>query len=116
MLLTTYRLWLQDLLRSRNLPQPDGRPLYAYRLTDTEFDSLQQLLTRKDHRDIEAMGGEDHFLTCWFLYASEWWKRCYSGGAWSWTPIFKSINFEDLESLQRTEWVEAASKFWRLRD
>lgn len=116
MLLTTYRLWLQDLLRSRNLPQPDGRPLYAYRLTDTEFDSLKQLLARKDHRDIQAMGEEDHFLTCWFLYASEWWKRCYSGGAWSWTPIFQAINFDDLESLKRTEWVEAASKFWRLKD
>lgn len=116
MLLTTYQLWIQDLLLTRNLQKPDGRPLYAYRLTDTEFDCLKQLLTRKDHRDIQTMGEENHFLTCWFLYAAEWWKRCYSGGAWSWTPIFQAINFDDLESLKRTEWVEAASNFWRLKD
>lgn len=113
---TTYQLWIQNLLRTRNLKQPDGRPLYAYRLTNNEFDSLNQLLMRKDQRDIESMGEESHFLTCWFLYAAEWWKRCYSGGAWSWTPIFQAINFGDLDSLKRNEWVEAAAEFWRLKD
>lgn len=114
--MSRYQQWIQALLARCKLVRPDGRPLYAYRLSDEDFQSLKQLLTRCDHRDIEAMGGEPHYLTCWFLYASEWWKRCYAGGAWSWAPMFQTLNFGDLDQQMRRKWVDAASEFWHLKD
>lgn len=114
--MSQYQQWIQTLLSRCHLHRPDGRPLYAYRLSDDEFQSLRKLLTKCDHRKIEAMGGESHYLTCWFLYAAEWWKRSYSGGAWSWTPIFQTLNYGDLDQQMRRKWVDAASDFWGLKD
>lgn len=114
--MTQYREWLQALLTKHGIPHPDGRPLYAYRLSDADFSNLHELLRVKGRVHIENMGGHDHFLTCWFLYASEWWKRSYPGGAWSWTPMFASLGYGELVQQKRREWVEAASDFWRLKD
>ena len=36
--------WKRELLHSRELDQPDGRPLYRYRLSMAKFDSLEILL------------------------------------------------------------------------
>ena len=114
--MSPYRQWILVILERFKLERPDGRPLYSYRLSDTDFSELHELLRVKGRTHIEDMGDQDHFLTCWFLYASEWWKRSYAGGAWSWTPMFASLGYGELVQQKRREWVEAASDFWRLKD
>jgi hypothetical protein len=49
------------------------------------------------------------------LYAAEWWRREYSGGAWRWPQILESItkgpcNFDVYE---RTDAVERGLRVWR---
>ena len=39
---------------------------------------------------VDLLRNKD-FSRCFVLYASEWWKREYSGGVWSWESIFKTI-------------------------
>ena len=36
--------WVKVILERHDLDKPDGRPLYQYRLTDSEFEELQALL------------------------------------------------------------------------
>ena len=114
--MSQFREWIQALLKSHNLVNADGRPLYAYRLSDIDFSQLFELLRNKNNSSTEPMGEHDHFVTCWMLYASEWWKRSYAGGAWSWTPIFGTLGYEELVPEVRREWVTTASSFWKLKD
>lgn len=109
--------WLAAMLGKRGLQQPDGRPLYRYRLCDAEFESLDQLLRTKAGTEISRMDKQRGFCACWFLYAAEWWKRRYAGGAWAWAPICRDAGITaEVSQVQRSEWVNAAVHYWRLED
>ncbi|WP_295763809.1 STY4851/ECs_5259 family protein [Undibacterium sp.] len=114
--MSLFKDWVHTLLLKNGIASPDGRPLYAYRLSETDFNGLLELMQSKGNTDPETMGGENHFVTCWLFFASEWWKRCYEGGPWTWTPIFKRLGFDTLDPTMRREWVEAGSRFWKLND
>lgn len=36
--------WISDFLYRRGLQEPDGRPLFAYKTSSEEFETLRQLL------------------------------------------------------------------------
>ncbi len=42
--MTTPKLWLTQFLHRRDLRQPDGRMLYAYRLEEQEYAALRDLV------------------------------------------------------------------------
>lgn len=111
-----YADWIKTLLTKNELRHPDGRPLYAYRISDDDFSYLIELLKRKSVTPFSSTMKQDGFKNCWFIYASEWWKRCYEGGSWSWAPIFNSIGFEDQSHDIRQELVSSASNYFRLND
>lgn len=76
--------WFELFLNKRGLYTPDGRALYKYRLKESEYSLLKVILTENP----------DHFEewdACFVVYASEWWRRNYSEGHWTWDPIFRSI-------------------------
>lgn len=111
------RDWLGKMLTARQLLKPDGRMLFGYRLTTSEFLSLQETLR------IESGQGLSHhnFLhdkeacALFVMYAAEWWRREYNGGAWRWTPIvdsFAQIPGEVLAATDRTHAVIRGSSYW----
>jgi|GEM_PF-432490 len=109
--------WLASMLQLRGLQQPDGRPLYRYRLTEAEFDSLAQLLNSRTQVDINLLAKQSGFCACWFLYAAEWWRRQYAGGAWAWGPILHGAGIrQEVAQHTRGEWVNAAVSYWQLDD
>ena len=72
------------ILNRSGIYRHDGRPLWAYHLTEREFQLLiseikNSTRSRLDPRDCA-------------LYYAEWWKRMYNGGTPSKETIFKSIN------------------------
>lgn len=109
--------WLTAMLEKRGLHQPDGRPLYRYRLSVAEFDALALLLKSRAHSDLTLLAKQRGFYACWFLFAAEWWKRCYAGGAWAWGPILRDAGIrQDVPQATRSEWVNAAVAHWHLQD
>ena len=103
--MTTAALWIASFLRSRELPEPDGRPLYAYRCTASEFETLRGVLK-------ESPVSEPHFRA-FVLYAAQWWQRQYDGGRWAWEPLLGSIGwstpYTDLYSDVRRAW-----RWWKV--
>ena len=82
--------WTTEFLESRGLQAPDGRPLYAYRCTPAEFDSLRLGL-----QGAAGAAGtiSEHHLRAFVLYAAQWWQRQYDGGRWAWEPLLDSIGW-----------------------
>ena len=105
-------MWTQNFLSDRSLHAPDGRPLYAYRTSDQEYAALSELLKNHalSHRGIESTV----FAMAWLLYAAEWWKRSYEGGAWAWNPLFANLSlpFPGYPACQ--QYVIAGRKAWCL--
>mgnify|MGYP003713055517 CR=1 FL=1 len=77
----------------RGLSKPDGRWLYAYRLTLQEYQSLKSII--HEAATVTPMSllarRNQRFAALFVLYAAEWWRREYDGGAWKWAPIFASL-------------------------
>ena len=64
---------------------PDGRPLYAYRLTQRQFDRTRESLRREIALGRYQLAPDDAALLC--LYGAEWWRRKHVHGPWSWHGI-----------------------------
>lgn len=75
---------LDNVLRSRQLDKHDGRALWRYSMSDSEFQHLRRLLM--ENRNLDGIDARD----CAVYYA-EWWKRCYDGGCASKKDVFSSI-------------------------
>lgn len=99
--------------------RPDGRALYAYRLTDTEFQTLGEVLRDRidtvSSLDFLARHHPD-FAGLFVLYAAEWWRRRYCGGRWRWEPIEKELHIGNgWNSNQRGECVERGLyEYWKI--
>ncbi|WP_062788643.1 STY4851/ECs_5259 family protein [Aquitalea pelogenes] len=116
-LVSPFAGWLVSMLQTRGLQQPDGRPLYRYRLTEAEFDSLAQLLNSRAQADIHLLAKQNGFCACWFLFAAEWWRRQYAGGAWAWGPILQGAGIrQEVSHNTRGDWVNVAVAYWQLDD
>lgn len=120
--------WLGEFLKKRDLERPDRRPLYRYRLSEGEFESLSELLRtkigeyRRNHFKL-AIGG-DRSLTFIFenfpgfpalfvLYAAEWWRQFYDG-KYSWGPILESLETQENEwhTSSRGKGIQQGFAYW----
>ena len=117
--------WLSSLLKQKSVPNPDGRPLFAYDLSQDDYIELGHQLAGA----VASAGGIAELAeislgrppifsppAAFVLYASEWWKREYAGGAWSWSPIVKALgSLPDSFSPQlRSRFVSRGLAFWGL--
>lgn len=108
--------WLTNFLRARSLTNPDGRMLYAYRLTNEEYDSLKINLNLKLARqDFKQLAQYDlSFCAGFVLLASEWWHREYVGGHWRWDPIISLIcEPSEVDTQSRSVCVKWGFTFWK---
>ena len=100
-------IWINEFLHRRKLDGPDGRALYAYRCTATEFDSLAEALSHS------APDGTTNAATRAFVfYAAEWWQRQYDGHHWAWEPLLASIKWH-VHYPDLYEPVRAALRWWQ---
>src|SRR3989338_944055 len=101
--------WIVALLNSKNLARPDGRMLYGYRLTDEEFRSLRETLSfATSFGKLDEVSNKIRSFSALFvLYAAEWWRREYQGGAWRWSSIIRTFqdNAEEFDAAARTKCV-----------
>lgn len=111
--------WLQEMLQQRNCPQPDRRWLYAYRLDLEEYRSLKAVLCDAlQGSQVTVLVKRNRIFSALFvLYAAEWWRREYSGGAWRWSPILESLGIKSelLAPNERTAAVLTGFAYWGLR-
>lgn len=113
---TEFVQWRRHLLSHRQLVQPDGRKLYQYRLTESEFDALEKLLRNLPQLELSQISRIKGFSDLFVLYAAEWWRRRFDGSHWSWDPILRDIGAEPEEwsALQRSECVRLGLQEWCL--
>ena len=102
--------WLTSFLEARGLTKPDGRPLFAYKATADEYRQLVELLS---HMPFVGPHSARYFQA-WLLFAAEWWKREYAGGAWRWAPVFETLNRPVPEHAQVQFAVIEGRKTWAL--
>lgn len=94
--------WYREFISKRGLTGPNGRPLYQYRMTDAEYRELQQALK---HNPLN-MNSPQLWDACFVLFASAWWFRKYSGGAWRWDSILREVSAGGISFDQRSELVK----------
>ncbi|WP_210253392.1 STY4851/ECs_5259 family protein [Microvirga arsenatis] len=87
---------MAKILSARELSRPDGRPLYRYRLTDQEYRRIKEMLIEcLEFSQPDVSSREFCALIC--LYVSEWFKREFVGGMWSWDPPLNAIGLTQAE-------------------
>ena len=108
--------WIKELLNNRNLERPDGRMLYGYRLSNEEYKSLREMLAyTADFGELDEVSSRIRgFSALFVLYAAEWWRREYQGGAWRWTSIINAFGGDSkaLDAAARTKCVISGFAFW----
>ena len=108
--------WYHEFLAKRGMQRPNGQMLFHYRASSSEYLSLRALF----FNNLASLNGRPWKLTSsaecslFVLYASEWWRREYAGGAWRWTRIFESLTSEPyyIDALERTDAVERGLRAW----
>ncbi|MDE0001408.1 MAG: STY4851/ECs_5259 family protein [Rhodospirillaceae bacterium] len=98
--------WLREFLTARQLQSPDGRPLYAYRCSYQEFESLTEVLSARN----PYSGSSQTTVRAFVLYASEWWQRRYDGRQWAWEPLlapigWRWVQYSDLYAPVKRAWA-----------
>ncbi|GKW53403.1 hypothetical protein NCCP2140_24560 [Pseudoalteromonas sp. NCCP-2140] len=84
--------FFEAFLVSRKLEFSDGRPLFAYQVGQNEYSQLANCLSMSAAFGIQNIDGRlPRWDALFVLYASEWWRRNYQGGVWSWESIIKSL-------------------------
>jgi hypothetical protein len=63
--------WTMEMLRCRGLELPDGRTLFKYRLDDSEFEQLAELIQFTSQFGIEHITSMLNWDGIFVLYASE---------------------------------------------
>ncbi len=100
--------YYKEFLKSRNLEKFDGRILCRYQMTEEEFLRLENLLKSVN------LGNTDKVKTIiaplFVLYASESWRRNFSGNLWTWTTVLTNLGQGDLANI-RHKYVEKGFRF-----
>lgn len=125
MSIETLAAWLSSLLMKKAVKASDGRPLFAYDLSQDDYIELGEQLAGA----VASTGGITQLAeislgkppmfappAAFVLYASEWWKREYAGGAWSWSPIVKALGAppDSFAHQLRSLFVSRGLSFWGL--
>ena len=99
--------YLNLFLEKRHLNEPDGRPLYEYKISNGRYDFLKILLK-------ESWVENKYCYACFVLYAVEFLRAESSEGHLRWDYIFDSIGKGPLNSPQnRTRIVEGGLNYWK---
>jgi hypothetical protein len=106
----------ERLSSARALDRPDGRPLYAYRFDDQEYERMRVSLT--DHGGYCLASG--HGAALFVAYTAEWFRRGREGGHWDWIRPLQTLGIRyhhtgrasDVNYGQVRNAVEMGLRYW----
>lgn len=107
--------WGSNLRQSRKSIQ-QGRPLWAYKVTDAELYDLQTLLTNlASTQGIRNLINryEGPYSEVFVVFVSTWLQR-NSAGRPKWDPVLSAINASDMDPSDRTRLAEKGLRKWGL--
>lgn len=110
----TLNQWITRFLAKRALTKPDGRPLFAYKASHDEYLELGEKL--RGLTETERTTTELRYAQAWLLFAAEWWKREYAGGAWSWATLCNAAGHDDTTQPVMQSLVTTGRRYWNLRE
>ena len=92
--------------------KPDGRPLYAYKCRDKDYEAIIALL--RDWLVINPSRYLDkYFEQIFCLYAAEAFRREHAEGIWAWDTVFRPLGIKQPDQAHIGEWVEAGLCWWK---
>ena len=92
--------------------EPDGRPLYAYKCRDEEYERLKEMVSEQIPGELSG-SRRFHFAAKFCLYAAETFRRRHEGGPWAWETIFAEIAHTTPDYPRIYDWVLQGLKWWR---
>jgi len=106
--------WLKQFLASRHTNAPDGQPLYRYRLSESDFETLKSSLKTSALFGVANITEVSGWNAAFVIYAAEWWRREYDGSSWSWKKVFSSFGADAkaLSTARRSLVVESGLRYW----
>ncbi len=108
---TAAKAWLSELLFNRAMFKgPDGKPLYSYHLSESEYRSLTELLSRYFRRD-SLPNCSAHLAACFCLFVSEQYRRAYNS-SWSWSGA-EALLGVSLSPQQHANLTSNGLAYWR---
>lgn len=93
------------------LPEADGRPLFAYRLHQEQFEYWQDTLA------AQAASGRNLHEGAFVLWAAEWFRRCYQGGMLKWELLSEPLGIV-YHGNEYNKWKTIADRglaYWKLK-
>lgn len=103
--------WLHAFLGARKLTRPDRRPLYRYRMVDSEYEQAKKILRRlvSAKRLLEP---DSHAGALFVAYCAEWFRRESASTSLRWDDpapdLFPSLPYTSKQALATT-----GLKYWK---
>lgn len=110
--------WLKQFLYfsipRQTSPAPDGRPLYAYKMSERSYAELKELM-RQQLKKESRVGVTVGFDRLFCLYAAETFRREHIEGAWSYKTVFEPLGLEPPVVTKIHDWIETGLTWWKRR-
>ena len=98
--------FLNQFLTSKELSSPDGRPLYAYKISDGQYNALKSLL-------INHWDNSNECYACFVLFSVEFLRAEFDEGHLNWESIFSTLNKGDYNNHnKRSTIVKNGLDYW----
>jgi hypothetical protein len=105
--------WLKRFIMVRTgSMKPDGRPLYAYKCADEDYNDLK-FIVKEFFAYFNSYNLPIAFEPLFCLYAAETWRRSHTGGPWAWETVFEPVCDYNPSHSQRSTWVRKGLRFWQ---
>ena len=91
---------------------PDGRPLYAYKMSDAQYTDFRGHFHQLLLWDPQGKRAK-RFAPIFCLYAAETFRREHVEGVWKWDTVFRPLDMEAPPQVQIGDWVEKGLEWWR---
>jgi hypothetical protein len=114
------KAWLSNFLLERyefrGSVGPNGRPLYQYQVTASEYAALQELL-RTHRKNFGHPTYGRSWASAFCLYVAERFRREYDGDSskwsWEWGPLGEAVGVDFSVQNRRSRVVEEGLAYWK---
>ena len=107
------KAWLIERLLYRSMFKgPNGKPLFSYQITQSEFNDLSQLLIlNRRHASHPVLG--EHWAACFCLFVAECFRREYDArdGGWAWVGFERRVQCH-FSPQQHADIVNKGLTYW----
>lgn len=109
--------WFNKFFAVRQLSCPNGQPLYSYKLSLDEFETLRRLLIREFQISSWQQPFRNSKLLCagYLLFGAAHLSRTYENGVWRWGLIDSELNQNKLDPNDHAYAVKKGADYWRLK-